>query len=224
MPTRVFEAGVLFGVAVEAAHSIKASPRTGGQRPALVSIVFSVVSLEAFFNEITEAAHDSLKYPPNLEPQEVSVFAQVMTDAESSRASLEAKFTFANWILAGKQLDRGAQPYQDFALLMRLRNDLVHFKAGDAFELNQTPEEIHKNLISRFKHKNILADDMQQMILSWTYIIETKALAEWSCRTAASMVSELCVAVPRTGVFNILWRWFRETLSRKSPPFPSAEK
>lgn len=220
MPTRVFEAGVLFGVAVEAAHSIKASPRTGGQRPALVSIVFSVVSLEAFFNEITEAAHDSLKYPPNLEPQEVSVFAQVMTDAESSRASLEAKFTFANWILARKQLDRGAQPYQDFALLMRLRNDLVHFKAGDAFELDQTPEEIHKNLISRFKHKNILADDMQQMIVPWTYIIETKALAEWSCRTAASMVSEFCVGVPHTGVFKHTLEMVQRNFESQVASFP----
>ena len=49
---RFYEANVLFGVAVHSAASIQ-SPRAGGQLQALVSLVFSVISVEAFLNEAT---------------------------------------------------------------------------------------------------------------------------------------------------------------------------
>ena len=219
MPIRIFEAGVLFGVALDAARSIKASPRDGGQQPALVSIVFSVVALEAFFNEATELALDSKKYKPNLEPQSVSVFAEVMTDAEGSHATLESKFTLANWILAGKKLDRGTQPYQDFALLIRLRNDLVHFKAGDTFDQNATPEEIHKDLVARFKSKNILAENIERSFGSWIFLVQTKAVAEWSCKTAAQMVADFCSTVPHSG-FQLFMQHFQKSFDPQNlfPP------
>src|ERR1700722_12335572 len=204
VPIRIFETRVLFGVALAAARSIKASPRDGGQQAALVSIVFSVVALEAFFNEATELALDSKKYPPNLEPQSVSVFAEVMSDAERSHATLESKFTLANRILAGKKLDTGAQPYQDFALLMRLRNDLVHFKASDGFDQNESPEQIHKDLIARFKGKNILAENTERSAGSWMFLIQTKAVAEWSCNTAAEMVFDFCSTAPQSGFRSFL--------------------
>ena len=57
-PTRMIEAGVLFSVAINAIRDIKAQPRSGGQRSALVSIVFSVIALESFINEMTEQAQN----------------------------------------------------------------------------------------------------------------------------------------------------------------------
>ena len=61
MPIRIFETGSLLGVALDAARSIRPH-RNGGQKPALISIVFSVVALEAFINELSELALDSSKY------------------------------------------------------------------------------------------------------------------------------------------------------------------
>jgi hypothetical protein len=55
----MFETGSLLGIALDAARSIKAPSRQGRQRPALISIVFSVVALEAFINELTERALDA---------------------------------------------------------------------------------------------------------------------------------------------------------------------
>jgi c-di-GMP-related signal transduction protein len=46
-PTRMLEAGVLFGIAIDAIRDIKVHPRKGGQRSALVSIVFSVIALSS---------------------------------------------------------------------------------------------------------------------------------------------------------------------------------
>ncbi len=196
MPLRIFETGSLLGVALKAATSIKASPRVGGQEAALVSIVFSVVALEGFINEATELAQESSRFPPDLEPRAIVVFAECMADAEGSKASLESKFILAKWILSGEQFDRGAQPYQDFFLLMRLRNELVHFKPNGAFEQDATAEEIHQDLFNKFRGKKILAENTKSSGGSWTFLIETKAVAEWACNTAARMVLDFCSKIP----------------------------
>jgi hypothetical protein len=63
-PTRPLEAGLLFGVAIDAIRAIKVHPRKGGQRHALVSVVFSVIALEPFVNEMTEhAQHMAVTQP-----------------------------------------------------------------------------------------------------------------------------------------------------------------
>jgi hypothetical protein len=207
----IYEASVLFGVAVNSAKSIPSSPaRAGGQLQALVSLVFSVISVEAFLNEATEMALRFAKYAG--EPQMVPVFAECMVDAEKSRASLESKFALANWILVGKKLNKGVQPYQDFALIVGLRNDLVHFKGNERFDPNATPEEFHKNLIQRFGNKNLLAENMEPG--SWIHAIETKAIADWSCKTAAQVVVDFVSKAPED-----VWRSFLEGIHRHFRPY-----
>jgi hypothetical protein len=113
---KFYESSVLFAVAVNSAASIQAPVRAGGQLPTLVSVVFSAVAIEAFLNEATDCALGLSGV--SSEPKMTSVFVECMADAERSRASLESKFALANWVLAGEKLDKGAQPYQDFALMM----------------------------------------------------------------------------------------------------------
>jgi hypothetical protein len=137
MPMRIFETGSLLGVALDAARSIKAPARHGGQKPALVSIVFSVVALEAFMNELTELVHDS-KHFPGTDPPVISAFGDCMTEAESSHASLQSKFLLGTWLLSGERLDKGTQMYQDFILLVHLRNTLLHFEANPAFDARKS--------------------------------------------------------------------------------------
>jgi hypothetical protein len=207
---KIYEANVLFGVAVNSAASIKAPARAGGQLQALVSVVFSVVAVEAFLNEAAEMALDFSDLPS--EPQVVSAFGECMVDAEKSRASLESKFALANWVLVGKKLDKGAQPYQDFALIVRLRNDLVHFKGNERFEQNVTAEEFHKSLIQRFGNKDLLAEDMEPG--SWIHAIETKAIADWSCRNAAHVIVDFVSKTPQGA-----WRSFLEGIHRHFVPY-----
>ena len=204
MPLRIFETGSLLGVALDAARSINAPARHGGQKPALISIIFSVVALEAFINELTELALDSRNYPQGLEHPAVTTFGEFMTEAESSHASLESKFLLGNWILTGQQSDKGTTTYQDFILLVSLRNTLLHFKANPAFEQGTRPEEVHQKLFNKFRSKNILAEDAQMSDGTWTFLVETKAVAEWSCRTAAQMVTVFCSRVPQCGLKPML--------------------
>jgi hypothetical protein len=102
----MIEAGVLFSVAIDAIRDIKAHPRKGGQRSALVSIVFSVIALESFVNEMTEHAH---KMSPN-QPAEVGAFAQMMGEADDDHASLDFRLRLAHWILTSRMMDKGSQP------------------------------------------------------------------------------------------------------------------
>jgi hypothetical protein len=209
---RIYEANVLFAVALNSAAAIQATARAGGRLPALVSLIFSAVSVEAFLNEAAEMALSYSDMPS--EPEAVSVFAQCMMEAEKSRASLESKLALANWVLVGKKLDTGAQPYQDFALIVRLRNDLMHFKGNERFEPNVSPEEFHKKLIRRFGNRDLLAQDIEPG--SWIHAIETKAIAEWCCRTAAQVVVDFVSKAPH-GV----WRTFLEGIHRHFVPYAS---
>jgi hypothetical protein len=206
---RVYEASVLFDVAVNSAASIQAPVRAGGQLQSLVSLVFSVIAVEAFLNEAKEMAVRFSKYGG--EPQVVPVFAERMAEAEKSRASFETKLALAYRIL-GKKLDKGAPPYQDFALMVRLRNRLVHFKGNKGFDPKATAQEFHKDLIQSFgRNKKFLAEDMEPG--SWIHAIETKAIADWSCRTAAQVVVDFVSKAPQGA-----WQSFLEGLHRHFKP------
>jgi hypothetical protein len=52
-----------------------------------------------------------------------------------------------------------------------------------------TNEEVHARLLKRFRDKNILAEEYSA---SWTHLVQTKAVAEWSARTVAAVVNDVC--------------------------------
>ena len=178
-------------MATDAADRIKVPDRLGGQQQALIAIVFSVAALEAFLNEAAELAGD-----PYWDHEAISTFADIMADVERFR--LEAKLVLAGWIFSGKRLDKGQQPYQDFNLLIELRNSLIHYKPNPSIPDTSTPEQIRHALTEKFRSKNILADDEDPKLqpYSWIYRFQTKAIANWSCRTAALMVKDLVSQTP----------------------------
>jgi hypothetical protein len=202
---RIFEAGILFGVARNAAKSITATPQQGSQQAALISIVFSVLALEAFLNEAIELANDfTTKATPNIEPEAVTAFIECMADAERSHASLESKFVIGNWVLTGRRLDRGAFPYQDLLLLISLRNDLVHFKPSEGSDSAiPVQSRLRKRLEDKFRTKNILANDRAND-MSWVALVETKAVADWSCATAAQIVTDFVAKIPKSQLRTVL--------------------
>jgi hypothetical protein len=240
MAATIQQAGSLFNIALKSADSITAGERDGHQQTALVSLVFAVVSLEAFFNETVELANMTLVseqaflsngvVPKYLEPDVVSVFFQLMTDAEKSRASLESKFLLANWLLTGKGLDKGAQPYQDFALLLKVRNQLVHFKPNDIFtEPEVTPEMLSSSrnpVVEQLRSRNVLATNIVGLT-GWTAWIETKAMAKWSCDVASRMVVDFVGKTPVEGQWGHFLRFMQRSftlevntaeVSKTSPP------
>lgn len=152
MPAIMHNSSLYIALAVEASNRLDTSNPTTNSREAIVAIVFAASALEAFMNERVEWA---VQLCAKGEQRElVRTFASILTDAENSRASLESKYKLARWILNGKAYDEGANPYQDFSLLISLRNSLLHLKPATTilrrFEgMRKSEEPYEKALFGR---------------------------------------------------------------------------
>jgi len=183
---------------------------------ALVSIVFAAASLEAFLSEVTYLANETQGLPD--EPSVVSTFASVMEDVEKSRAQIQARFQLARLVLAGKTYTKGAAPYQDFSVLIETRNELVHFKGDEYFLSAGGPKATAGSpvrVVEKLRSLNILHEGTPGSITaavgttvhcstvydpvslseeppdarsSFTFLLGTKAVAEWACNAAAQIV------------------------------------
>ena len=72
---------MLFAAAVFSAESIPAPALAGGQLNALVSIVFSVMAVEAFLNEATETFASSGPFASRADNEKVIALKQAMAIA-----------------------------------------------------------------------------------------------------------------------------------------------
>ena len=88
--------------------------------PAFVS---AVASIEAFLNETLLGRPGRVLYPE-------SVVWKFLDDLE--RLETRSKLLLVPQLLLGRSLARDRQPFQGFNLLVRMRNDIVHYKAKNA--------------------------------------------------------------------------------------------
>ena len=222
-PDQIYNAGVLFQVALQSYLGMRdlsgkriepGTPRFRDtkwlDKPSLVSTVFAAISLEAFINEAQEIAESSLMESGEHPPQVVA-FSSVLAEAEGSRASAPLKFMLASVVL-GRPFERGAAPYQDFVLLIRTRDELVHMKpsgftsiAGN--RLDRVPETGGgAKLLAQLAPRNVLMDpsdedgpvDPTRLYAKFTTWIGTPAMARWSCITAATMVRTVVDLAPES--------------------------
>jgi hypothetical protein len=101
--------------------------------------------------------------------------------------------------LGGHVYDKGAQPFQDFKLLIDLRNAIVHNKPRDTFLFTPDGEFMRVEpppIVKRLEGKNILAEFEGPNCESWIDLISTQAVARWACNTSVEMVKSVMHAVP----------------------------
>jgi hypothetical protein len=84
--------------------------------------IVSVAAIEAFVNEvfISEVSRGFEEDP-----------LRNLDDRWLERLDVGVKLTLIPQLLYGSTLDKGRQPYQDMALLIKLRNDFVHYKMDE---------------------------------------------------------------------------------------------
>jgi hypothetical protein len=250
----------LFSIAVDSAKRIVGDRRVGGHAGALVSVVFAAAALEAFLNESVFLAEMSLRRKVRearrqqrvlAEPPTVSTFAQVMKEAEVSRAQIQSKFQLARIVLSGQAHDKGSAPYQDFTDLMAVRNLLMHGKSTENFlTVDSKPSVVSPVAIleslakKKILHEHqpgqkgfitvvgdtaladlIFLDELAKtppkrpasgVTARWTYVIGTKAVAEWACNTAARMATDLINTAPISSWKELMHGQFHKAFS---PPF-----
>ncbi len=74
------------------------------------------------------------------------------------KLSLEGKWLFLPRLLDKKSFDPGLQPFQDFTLLIKVRNALVHYKG------KKIPYNLESNLIDLYKPLGLTIEDAQRSI------------------------------------------------------------
>lgn len=209
-------AGHIFGRAVAGYRRAKESAsdrglgdRDMGPMDALESVVFSVAALEGFINETAELA--SYPVPPGAgeKPPSVASLATLISEADKDRrASLGLKFQLARYCLTGAAYDISQLPYQDFSLLIDLRNSLIHYRSLETLSQNEDGVLVFNpaKILARLRAKNVtgVIDGEERakhpIVTLWLNRISTVAVARWSCRTASAMVYSVLDSLP-------YWYW-----------------
>ena len=200
MPAFLVNGSVIFNIALTAYKD--STTRKPTMPSALTAIVFSVVAMEAFINEMAEMATTALaKF--ETDAKKIAGFAEMVKYVEESRGSLEMKFDLARWACAGQLYNKGANPYQDFADLIATRNALVHYKLLDkiTFAEDGSATMTEPKVLERLRAKGILADFPAGVNVAWIQKVGTPATARWACSTAAAMVNSTIDSLPE-GLFK----------------------
>jgi hypothetical protein len=207
-------AGPLFArakAAYERARNTSSHDRELGQMDALDAIVFSAVALEAFINEAVELATQPPP-PGTSNPPSVNSFATLLADAERSHDSITLKFMRAHHAFTGSTYDAGRAPFQDFVLLVALRDAVVHYRPQDFFNVDArgVVTLTEAKIIARLRSKRIASVASPTTHASWLLLVSTVAVARWSCKSASTMVASLLDVVPGSHFKDQMEFFYRE--------------
>lgn len=161
----------------------------------LSGIVASVAFLEAAINEVFQDAEDGDPWSYYLEPvgsPAIETLAAIWRGTGDGRRLqiLEKWQTFL--LVAGfDQLDKGADPYQQAALLIGLRNALVHYKAENW--ISGKAHKLEEQLADKFPpnplvESAVLEDDPTNSVAWWPELCLGAGCAEWAAQSASAFV------------------------------------
>jgi hypothetical protein len=206
-------ASTLFKIAKDACERCNKEfgPREHAGGDPVVSIVFSVAAAEAFMNEIIELVPSAIENTKLLgmlaEHPGVAKFEALCTATEEARGSVKLKFMMGRLAFTGEVYDKGTRPYQDFDLLIKVRNWLLHMRPLDVFDWD--PAKLLPGLmpltvevppfVKGLRSKNLLVDKAQNALPNSFYDLSTPAMASWACETVVAMVQSFIEVVPDTG-------------------------
>lgn len=187
-----FRAVTLYEIAVDARDRTEEHPEQ-----ALVSLIFAFNALEAFINETVTCCKVTMG---GRFAEHEKTFFSVMNELQKNKGSTQNKFELGKLILSGSGWERDKAPYQDFALLLKVRNELVHRKSeyhedtltkGEGF-----PERTLKDHPKFFKDlESRKLCDTSVVDGSWIDLIQTPAFSAWCCDTALSMTNEFLTSI-----------------------------
>ena len=195
-----FFAWNFFYAAKRAHNRLKGGPQPEEVIPAaLASILCSVSALEAFINELDLYLSYSLKTKPLADDNALTTLSARLQRIEGDRGKIQEKYLEAADAL-GKPFNKGQRPYQDFGLLVGLRNALVHYKGAIAtytVDGNNTFEYVYeekdKGIFDKLRSKKVLRGAGSALLLEE---IGTVHVARWACNTVTDMVQYLVAAIP----------------------------
>ena len=143
------------------------------------SILLSCAATEAFINETSSLMAEKPGITAGF--PKAKAFAEILSEAEAARTSIRLKYQLALVTLIGRTFDKGSQPYQDFDLLFKIRDELMHYK------LEKTSETPHR-LVQAMRARKLGREDSKG---TWMQQVATPKAAWWACNTAVEMINTI---------------------------------
>ena len=128
-------------------------------------------------------------------------YAAVMGELEDKKESLIVKYHMALLIFSGETWKEGDLAFQDFKLLVSLRNAVVHMKI-DLWKVplergKREPERAidqYPKFIKQLREKKLI--DPPTKSTSWLDLLRDQRVAKWVCSSAAKVTYEFTNAIP----------------------------
>lgn len=179
---------------------------TGSSEAALASIVFSWIALECFVNEVPEYIAST----PEIEvTKKLLTFANTLQRAEESHSSTALKYQVGYALLSGECYNKGAQPHQDFNLLQRIRNALMHYKA-DVLDFSEgSSETVPNKLVDELRSRKLLEPEEAKGPRPLVNRLGRPKIAAWAHNAVGGMIKSLIDNMPKcemTEVITFLWK------------------
>lgn len=191
-------ADLLFGYAVHAYLKIgdKVPELEGGHGDAMATIVFSATAAEVFINEVGALAVQDVKRLDSRD--DITLFVKMWNEL-GARTSAKAKFILAKTILTNEPYDQQAPPFQDYATLLTLRDELLHMPKPEATYVDEglIKTKPWQFVEEKLGSRNLLAD-CDPAGKGWLYRCTTKAMARWACETIEAVVKSLIQTMPQS--------------------------
>jgi hypothetical protein len=164
----------------------------------LVAIMFSCAALESFINE----SYEPIRYlrRDDILPGLIE-YATMMQEMVSIREPLKCKYHKALSHFTGTSQHKGAQPYQDFKILVDIRNSVMHNKPDTftrKFNAEEQPPqkqiEDHPKFIRQLKSNKAIEET--DFHCNWIDLVMNDKVAQWAFSTANKMIDTLISSVP----------------------------
>jgi hypothetical protein len=169
----------------------------------ITAIILSALAVEAFINELAEAADMAEIGREGISSSSLDVLrdlAGALKEVEEDKGSIGLKYQMAYKILSGHTFPRGQTPFQEFRELVALRNLLVHLRPGDRHSSSGHVEPASR-IIRDFQNKGLTrtkgrkpGDPLGGM--SWLQEIQTSQMAAWAYQAACDIIRAVGAVLP----------------------------
>jgi hypothetical protein len=167
--------------------SVQREMKNGYAHLALPSYIIAVAAVEAFVNETFLSPVARIHFEGS------SLYE--LNEEWLEKVDIREKIIIIARLLLGETLKRDRQPFQDFRMLVAVRNEIVHYKMDDkrpnfARDLNQRKIGLDTKPPEGFEEKAYCAQP-------WASDISSTEGIRWAHNTATSMMRHLIELMPQ---------------------------
>ena len=157
------------------------------QPDAVTAVILSAATLEGFINGLGEYGH--------WRDSDRASWGTALYEAKEKRRSVACKYFLISRAV-GQPFVKGAQPYKDFRLLIKLRNTLVHPKQLSYPDENGvTKPSTVVEVLERITGRAALDSKHRHSPPGYNEICST-AVAKWACNTTSEMIHAVLDMLP----------------------------